>query len=145
MSPVGARVERNQQYLLGRCPSYRSRLLCRSIGPRQICAVLQSSPVRRGRRIVLLPMNRIFSQASRTDVMSIDGPHQPAMRLPAPQFAKPLQQIVPLVPPGGVCNLGSAAARQEQSSGHISLMIGKYDERLRKFFQVLMRQEGINR
>jgi hypothetical protein len=59
-------------------------------------------------------MHGMFAQAYRTEVMSVDGPHQPAVDVPAPEFAKPLEHVVP---PLSVCILGLSVAPQEQSTG----------------------------
>jgi hypothetical protein len=63
-------------------------------------------------------MHWISAQASRTEVMAVYRPHRLAMSLLAPEFAKPLEH---LVPPWSVWIINTAAALIEQSSGQFFL------------------------
>jgi hypothetical protein len=63
-------------------------------------------------------MHWIFAQASRTEVMAIYGPHRLAMSLLAPEFAKPLEHILPR---WSVWIINDAAALIEQSFGQFFL------------------------
>jgi hypothetical protein len=65
----------------------------------------------RGERLLIFfPMHGIFAQACRTEVMSIDGPHRLAVSPLAPEFAKPLEHVVPPGSPAHSASLRTQAS-----------------------------------